>query len=102
MKKFSRIPLAFSVDDAWRYVIVHELCQTLGIPSSNTHAWEEHHCTQPACVIYPRYRWYCVPWSCCLAAFRCGTLVTDAAYSSAADEIICTGSAVGAHGPRFA
>jgi len=37
----------------WQLVIMHELCHALGVPCDRSHAWHEHHCTHPECVLYP-------------------------------------------------
>ncbi|HEX3359084.1 MAG TPA: hypothetical protein VHS31_19040 [Tepidisphaeraceae bacterium] len=40
--------------DAWAIVITHELGHAMGVPAGAGHSWEDGHCTNPRCVMYPR------------------------------------------------
>lgn len=52
IQKIPRIPIIFFGDDIWRYIITHELCHSLGIPSSATHRCDKGHCTRTSCVLF--------------------------------------------------
>src|SRR5204863_7382564 len=46
--------LFFSQRDAWILVLTHELGHALGVPAGAGHAWQDGHCTNPRCVMYPQ------------------------------------------------
>ncbi|HUX17488.1 MAG TPA: hypothetical protein VMW52_13510, partial [Phycisphaerae bacterium] len=52
-----RIDARFKILSAelrWQLVITHELCHAFHVPGNRNHAWSARHCTNPACVLYPR------------------------------------------------
>jgi hypothetical protein len=40
--------------DAWVLVLTHEMGHVLGVPANAAHTWQNGHCTDPHCVMYPR------------------------------------------------
>lgn len=49
-----RVPPLISRQKWAHLVIKHELCHALGVPTDRSHAWSNHHCTRPECILYPR------------------------------------------------